>query len=85
MNEYYIVYDSQLDKFVKIKKLKEEELVKCIESYATFLTGKDVGISDYIKKLPNLYGNNVDVMVEAKAKELSILPFIGSTKMRIND
>tara|TARA_R110000751_G_scaffold72882_1_gene147562 strand:+ start:943 stop:2160 length:1218 start_codon:yes stop_codon:yes gene_type:complete len=51
MNEYYIVYDSQLDKFVKIKKLKEEELVKCIESYATFLTGKDVGISDYIKKL----------------------------------
>lgn len=41
--------------------------------------------SDYIKKLPNLYGNNVDVMVEAKAKELSILPFIGSTKMRIND
>ena len=32
--------------------------------------------SDYIKQLPNLYGNDVDVMVEAKAKELSILPFI---------
>ena len=32
--------------------------------------------SDYIKSLPNLYGNVVDVMVEAKAKELSILPFI---------
>jgi len=32
--------------------------------------------SDYIKSLPNLYGNDVDVMVEAKAKELSILPFI---------
>jgi len=32
--------------------------------------------SDYIKSLPNLYGNIVDVMVEAKAKELSILPFI---------
>ena len=32
--------------------------------------------SDYINKLPNLYGNDVDVMVEAKAKELSILPFI---------
>jgi len=32
--------------------------------------------SDYIKELPNLYGNDVDVMVEAKAKELSILPFI---------
>ena len=32
--------------------------------------------SDYINELPNLYGNDVDVMVEAKAKELSILPFI---------
>jgi UV DNA damage endonuclease len=32
--------------------------------------------SDYIKQLPNLYGNIVDVMVEAKAKELAILPFI---------
>ena len=33
--------------------------------------------SDYINELPNLYGHDVDVMVEAKAKELSILPFIG--------
>ena len=32
--------------------------------------------SDYIKEFPNLYGNVVDVMVEAKAKELAILPFI---------
>ena len=32
--------------------------------------------SDYIHKLPNLYDNDVDVMVEAKAKELSILPFL---------
>ena len=32
--------------------------------------------SDYIKSLPNLYCNVVDVIVEAKAKELSILPFI---------
>jgi len=36
--------------------------------------------SDYIKSLPNLYGNVVDVMVEAKAKELSILPFVGKTR-----
>ena len=36
--------------------------------------------SDYINQLPNLYGNNVDVMVEAKAKELSILPYINSNK-----
>lgn len=32
--------------------------------------------SDYIKALPNLYGVDVDVMIEAKAKELAILPFI---------
>jgi UV DNA damage endonuclease len=32
--------------------------------------------SDYIKQLPELYGMDVDVMVEAKAKELAILPFL---------
>jgi len=32
--------------------------------------------SDYITSLPNTYGVDVDIMVEAKAKELSILPFI---------
>jgi UV DNA damage endonuclease len=32
--------------------------------------------SDYIKTLPNTYGIDVDIMVEAKAKELSILPFM---------
>ncbi|MFM2394073.1 MAG: damage repair endonuclease UvsE [Bacteroidota bacterium] len=32
--------------------------------------------SDYIKQLPNLYGNIVDIMVEANAKELAILPFL---------
>ena len=36
--------------------------------------------SDYINDLPDLYGNDVDVMVEAKAKELSILPFINSNR-----
>ncbi len=30
----------------------------------------------YINSLPNTYGLDVDIMVEAKAKELSILPFI---------
>jgi UV DNA damage endonuclease len=29
--------------------------------------------SDYINELPNTYGNNVDIMVESKAKELSLL------------
>lgn len=32
--------------------------------------------SDYINNLPDTYGNNVDIMVESKAKELAILPFL---------
>jgi UV DNA damage endonuclease len=32
--------------------------------------------SDYIKLLPNTYELDLDIMVEAKAKELAILPFI---------
>jgi UV DNA damage endonuclease len=32
--------------------------------------------SDYIHNLPNTYGFGVDTMVEAKAKELAILPFL---------
>jgi len=32
--------------------------------------------SDYINNLPETYGYNLDIMVEAKAKELSILPFL---------
>ena len=34
--------------------------------------------SDYIKEIPNTYGLDLDVMIEAKAKELSILPFLNS-------
>ena len=37
---------------------------------------KEQAHSDYINTLPELYGYDVDIMVEAKAKELSILPFI---------
>ncbi len=32
--------------------------------------------ADYIKMIPETYGVDVDIMVEAKAKELAILPFI---------
>lgn len=32
--------------------------------------------ADYIKEIPETYGVDVDIMVEAKAKELAILPFI---------
>ena len=41
---------------------------------------KEQAHSDYINDLPDLYGNDVDVMVEAKAKELTILPYINSNK-----
>jgi UV DNA damage endonuclease len=37
--------------------------------------------SDYINSLPNTYGLDVDIMVEAKAKELAILPFIKEPKI----
>jgi UV DNA damage endonuclease len=37
--------------------------------------------SDYINVLPNTYGLDLDIMVEAKAKELAILPFIGKQNM----
>ena len=32
--------------------------------------------SDYINNLPNTYGVEIDIEIEAKAKELAILPFI---------
>lgn len=70
MNEYYIVYNAQLDKFVKIKKLSEAELVKSVNSYGIFLSGKNVGISDYIKKLiaeyiPNHKNYDLDECAES--------------------
>lgn len=34
--------------------------------------------SDYVNNLPSLHGYDVDIMVEAKAKELSIMPFMRS-------
>jgi UV DNA damage endonuclease len=37
--------------------------------------------SDYIHRLPNTYGFVVDTMVEAKQKELAILPFIRNERM----
>ena len=32
--------------------------------------------SDYIKHLPETYGHDLDIMIEAKAKELAIIPFL---------
>lgn len=39
-------------------------------------TKKPQAHSDYIERLPETYNTTVDIMVEAKAKELAILPFI---------
>ncbi len=38
--------------------------------------------SDYINALPNTYGLDLDIMVEAKAKELAILPYL---KKEVNE
>ncbi len=38
--------------------------------------------SDYITNLPDTYNIDVDVMVEAKAKELAILPFINELTIK---
>lgn len=35
--------------------------------------------STYINELPNTYGMDVDIMVEAKGKELAILPFLNNS------
>lgn len=37
--------------------------------------------SDYINSLPDTYGLDVDIMVEAKMKELAILPFIARERV----
>lgn len=36
--------------------------------------------SDYINQLPDTYGYDLDIEVEAKAKELAILPFLGKNR-----
>lgn len=36
--------------------------------------------SDYINQLPETYGYDLDIEVEAKAKELAILPYLGKTR-----
>jgi len=66
----YIVYNAQLDKFIKIKKLSEEELVASIESFAAFLSKPNIGISNYIKKLveeyiPNAKSYDLDECLES--------------------
>ena len=63
--------------FVGIVQILEVSLAKVSKLIEENSKLKPQAHSDYINDLPNLYGNDTDVMVEAKAKELSILPFIG--------
>lgn len=42
------------------------------------LGSKPQAHSDYIESIPETYGNTVDIMVEAKQKDLSILKFINN-------
>jgi UV DNA damage endonuclease len=82
-----IVFDYHHHKFCT-GDLSEEEALKLATStwpkdivpvvhYSESKEGnKPQAHSDYIKSLPETYGSNVDIMVEAKAKELAILEFI---------
>ena len=44
--------------------------------YRMFMGGRAIGLYYLIEELPNTYGNNVDIMVEAKHKELAIEGFM---------
>jgi UV DNA damage endonuclease len=82
-----IVFDYHHHKFCT-GGLTEEEALKL--AYSTWPEGitpivhysepkegnKPQAHADYIKEIPDTYGVDVDIMVEAKAKELAILPFI---------
>ena len=82
-----IVFDFHHYKFCKGVLTEDEALemavstwpwnIKPVVHYSESREGnKPQAHSDYIKQLPNTYGFDVDIMVEAKAKELAILPFI---------
>lgn len=82
-----IVFDYHHHQFCTGGLTEEEALVKAISTWPKGITpvvhyseskegAKPQAHSDYINSLPNTYKLNVDIMVEAKAKELAILPFI---------
>ena len=82
-----IVFDYHHHQFCTGGLTEEEALVKAISTWPKGITpvvhyseskegAKPQAHSDYINSLPNTYKLNVDIMVEAKAKELAILPFL---------
>lgn len=81
-----IVFDYHHHKFCT-GELSEEEALRLAASTWKNITPvvhysesadnkKPQAHSDYINVLPNQYGLDLDIMVEAKCKELAILPFI---------
>jgi len=82
-----IVFDYHHYKFCSGVLTEDEALEVAVSTWPRGITpvvhyseskegSKPQAHSDYIKQLPNTYGFDVDIMVEAKAKELAILPFI---------
>jgi len=51
MTKPYIVYNAQVDEFVRVKRVSDEDLSKIVESFSGFLGRKGVHISDYLKKV----------------------------------
>lgn len=82
-----ITFDYHHHKFCTGDLSEQEALELAITTWADGITPavhysesrddkKPQAHSDYIERLPETYGNVVDIMVEAKAKELAILKFI---------
>lgn len=50
-----------------------KDIIPVVHYSESSIDKKPQAHSDYICSLPNLYGNNVDIMLECKAKELALL------------
>jgi UV DNA damage endonuclease len=53
-----------------------ENIIPAVHYSESAIGKKPQAHSDYIQKLPETYDNKIDIMVEAKQKDLSILKFI---------
>lgn len=84
-----IVFDYHHHKFCTGELSEQEALELAITTWPKSITPavhysesrddkKPQAHSDYIESLPETYGNVIDIMVEAKQKELAILKFINN-------
>jgi len=53
-----------------------KDIVPAVHYSESKMGSKPQAHSDYVESIPETYGNKVDIMVEAKQKDLSILKFI---------